>query len=209
MGPVYRCQCRIRLRAVRALPARSGLGGRGGTRAVRRLVAGDRSGTAAPRMASRPADTTAAIAAFNLAESIRRFGHLAARLDPLGFTEPIGDPSLHPQVARPDRPTRWRRLPASIVGGPAAEGSANALAGHRTSARHLLRDDRSRLQPRLRAGGARLAAAGRRDRPVPAAARSHQRARVARSHHAGRDLRDASCIARSRARRAFRSKAST
>src|SRR5688572_26927297 len=29
-----------------------------------------------------------AIAAFNLAESIRRFGHLAARLDPLGFHDP-------------------------------------------------------------------------------------------------------------------------
>ena len=34
----------------------------------------------------------AGIAAFNLAESIRRFGHLAAQLDPLGFHDPIGDP---------------------------------------------------------------------------------------------------------------------
>src|SRR4029450_1272370 len=39
----------------------------------------------------------AGIAAFNLAESIRRFGHLAAQLDPLGFHDPIGDPSLAPQ----------------------------------------------------------------------------------------------------------------
>src|SRR5262245_22291726 len=39
----------------------------------------------------------AGIAAFNLAESIRRFGHLAAELDPLGFHDPIGDPSLAPQ----------------------------------------------------------------------------------------------------------------
>ena len=33
------------------------------------------------------AELKAGIAAFNLAESIRRFGHLAARLDPLGFDD--------------------------------------------------------------------------------------------------------------------------
>src|SRR4029453_17255725 len=38
-------------------------------------------------------DLQAGIAAFNFAESIRRFGHLAAHLDPLGFHDPIGDPS--------------------------------------------------------------------------------------------------------------------
>ena len=74
----------------------------------------------------RPADTTAAIAVFNLAESIRRFGHLAARLDPLGFADPIGDPSLNPQAHGLTGHT-LARLPASIVGGPAAEGAANAL----------------------------------------------------------------------------------
>ena len=52
------------------------------------------AGPAPARATCMPADTAAAIAAFNLAESIRRFGHLAARLDPLGVTEPIGDPSL-------------------------------------------------------------------------------------------------------------------
>ncbi|MGH9218275.1 MAG: 2-oxoglutarate dehydrogenase E1 subunit family protein, partial [Vicinamibacterales bacterium] len=41
-----------------------------------------------------PQDLQAAIAVFKLAESIRRFGHLAARIDPLGFHDPIGDPSL-------------------------------------------------------------------------------------------------------------------
>src|SRR5918995_3447145 len=45
----------------------------------------------------RTSDVSAAIATFNLAESIRRFGHLAARLDPLGFNDPIGDPSLAPE----------------------------------------------------------------------------------------------------------------
>ena len=34
------------------------------------------------------------VGAVNLAESIRRYGHLAARLDPLGGRPPIGDPSL-------------------------------------------------------------------------------------------------------------------
>jgi len=33
------------------------------------------------------------VGAANLAESIRRYGHLAAHLDPLGST-PVGDPSL-------------------------------------------------------------------------------------------------------------------
>jgi 2-oxoglutarate dehydrogenase E1 component len=66
-------------------------------------------------------DLQAAIAAFNLAESIRRFGHLAARLDPLGFHDPIGDPSLHPQSHRLTDDA-LKRLPASIVSGPAAAG---------------------------------------------------------------------------------------
>jgi 2-oxoglutarate dehydrogenase E1 component len=72
------------------------------------------------------ADLTAAIAAFNLAESIRRFGHLAARLDPLGYADPVGDPSLLPQSHGLTSDT-LARLPASIIAGPAAEGAANAL----------------------------------------------------------------------------------
>jgi len=68
----------------------------------------------------------AAIAAHTLAESIRRFGHLAARLDPLGFHDPIGDPSLAPQSHGLTSDT-LKRLPASIVSGPAANGAANAF----------------------------------------------------------------------------------
>ena len=71
-------------------------------------------------------DLQAGIAAFNLAESIRRFGHLAARLDPLGFHDPIGDPSLQPQAHGLTTDT-LTRLPASIVSGPAAQGAANAF----------------------------------------------------------------------------------
>ena len=73
-----------------------------------------------------PGELQAGIAAFNLAESIRRFGHLAARIDPLGFHDPIGDPSLQPQ-AHGLTSDALRRLPASIVSGPAADGAANAF----------------------------------------------------------------------------------
>ena len=87
-----------------------------------------------PIAVSRPAGSAAdgvielqaGIAAFNLAESIRRFGHLAARIDPLGFHDPIGDPSLAPQSHGLTTET-LKRLPASIVSGPAANGAANAF----------------------------------------------------------------------------------
>jgi 2-oxoglutarate dehydrogenase E1 component len=72
------------------------------------------------------ADLQSGIAAFNLAESIRRFGHLAAHLDPLGFHDPIGDPSLAPQSHGLTTDT-LKKLPASIVSGPAAAGAANAF----------------------------------------------------------------------------------
>src|SRR5687767_11557307 len=73
-----------------------------------------------------PNELQAAIAAFNLAESIRRFGHLAARLDPLGFHDPIGDPTLQPQSHGLNTEV-LKRLPATIVSGPAAAGAGNAF----------------------------------------------------------------------------------
>jgi 2-oxoglutarate dehydrogenase E1 component len=85
-------------------------------------------GTAAPRAADggvATADLAAALAAFNLAESIRRFGHLAARLDPIGFYEPVGDPSLSPQSHGVTKEA-LQRLPASLIGGAAAEGAVSA-----------------------------------------------------------------------------------
>ena len=60
------------------------------------------------------------VGAINLAESIRKFGHLDARLDPLG-SEPPGDPSLRAEfhgVTEDD----LRRLPASLIVGPIARG---------------------------------------------------------------------------------------
>jgi 2-oxoglutarate dehydrogenase E1 component len=64
------------------------------------------------------------IGVVNLAESIRRYGHLAAQLDPLG-SRPQGDPALLPDThGLSDEDLR--ALPASLVDGPAAEGVATA-----------------------------------------------------------------------------------
>jgi 2-oxoglutarate dehydrogenase E1 component len=64
------------------------------------------------------------VGAVNLAESIRKFGHLDAHLDPLG-SEPPSDPSLHAEfhgVTEDD----LQRLPASIIVGRIAEGKCSA-----------------------------------------------------------------------------------
>jgi 2-oxoglutarate dehydrogenase E1 component len=68
--------------------------------------------------------TETIVGAVALAESIRRYGHLAARIDPLGAAPP-SDPLL---LERTHNVTDedLRRLPASIIGGPAASEAANA-----------------------------------------------------------------------------------
>src|SRR5687767_12223054 len=71
-------------------------------------------------------DTAAAIAAVALAESIRRYGHLAATLDPIGYHAPVGEPTLHPN-AHGLTSDALRALPAAIIGGPVVEGAAHAL----------------------------------------------------------------------------------
>ena len=83
----------------------------------------DPAPSAAPASA---ADTTAAIAAVSLAESIRRYGHLAASLDPIGYNRPDGDPSLHPH-AHGLTTDVLKQLPASIIGGPVVQGAAHAF----------------------------------------------------------------------------------
>jgi 2-oxoglutarate dehydrogenase E1 component len=70
-------------------------------------------------------ETRVVVGAANLVESIRRYGHLAAQLDPLG-SAPVGDPSLSPR-AHGITDDDLKRLPASLVGGPVAEASANAF----------------------------------------------------------------------------------
>lgn len=63
--------------------------------------------------------------AVNYAQAIREHGHLAALLDPLG-TAPPGDPQLDP-AAHGITEDDLRSLPASLVGGPIADGASNAL----------------------------------------------------------------------------------
>ncbi len=63
--------------------------------------------------------------AIGLATAVRTYGHLAARLDPLG-SEPPGHPALAPEfhgLTEAD----LREIPASVIGGPAARDAANAL----------------------------------------------------------------------------------
>ena len=71
-----------------------------------------------------PANIQAIVGAANLAESVRRYGHLAAQLDPLGSAA-LGDPSLSPR-AHGTTDEELRQLPASLVGGEVAESSTNA-----------------------------------------------------------------------------------
>ena len=58
-----------------------------------------------------------AVGAVSLVQSLRRYGHLATRLDPLGLRTPIGDPSLRPEthgITEED----LRQLPATLVSSP-------------------------------------------------------------------------------------------
>lgn len=70
-------------------------------------------------------DATKIVGVVNLAQAIRNFGHLAARLDPLG-SPPPGDPTLdeaYHELTEQD----LRQLPANLVGGPVAERTETAL----------------------------------------------------------------------------------
>ncbi|HEY2431588.1 MAG TPA: 2-oxoglutarate dehydrogenase E1 component [Vicinamibacterales bacterium] len=64
-----------------------------------------------------------AVDAVHLAQSIRRYGHLAAQLDPLG-TRPPGDPSLLAET-HGVTDTDLRRLPATLMSSALADGAAS------------------------------------------------------------------------------------
>jgi 2-oxoglutarate dehydrogenase E1 component len=89
---------------------------------------------AAPSSAADGVPLAVAVGAVNLAQSIRRYGHLAAQLDPLG-SRPLGDPSLLPSthgVSDAD----LRRLPATLLPSPLAE-HASTMEGLVDALRHL------------------------------------------------------------------------
>ena len=66
-----------------------------------------------------------AVGAVNLAQSIRRYGHLAAQIDPLG-TRPQGDPSLLAETHGLSD-ADLRALPANLVSTPLSASAANML----------------------------------------------------------------------------------
>jgi 2-oxoglutarate dehydrogenase E1 component len=77
------------------------------------------------RGAAPVADVEKIVAAVNLAESIRKFGNLAAHIDPLGSELP-GDPSLLPETYGLTEED-LKRLPANIISGSIAETASNAF----------------------------------------------------------------------------------
>ena len=72
-------------------------------------------------LASDGLDPRAVVGAVSLAESIRRYGHLAAEIDPLG-SRPMGDPALLPET-HGVTPEELKRLPASLLPPPVPEGA--------------------------------------------------------------------------------------
>ena len=73
-----------------------------------------------PQLEASASALRTAVGAVNLAQAVRRYGHLAAQLDPLG-SRPAGDPALLPSthgVTEED----LRRLPANLITSPLCEG---------------------------------------------------------------------------------------
>ena len=82
------------------------------------------SPASSPVVASRSVDgldPRVIMGAVNLAESIRRYGHLAAEIDPLG-SRPMGDPMLRPETHGITE-AELRTLPATLATGPATQGA--------------------------------------------------------------------------------------
>ena len=151
--------------------------------------------------------SAAIAAAMSLVKAFRMHGHLAAHLDPLG-SEPPGDPALEPERLIPKlTPELQARIPASLLR-LYVEGETLADALPRLREIYM-RHDRLRDRAHLRPRGARLAAAGDRVRPLPAAAlprRAGARCSGASARSRGWS---ATCAAPSSARSSSRSRAST
>src|SRR5437879_6114109 len=79
--------------------------------------------TDAAPAASSDVPARTAVAAVNLAQSIRRYGHLAAQLDPLG-SKPPGDPTLQPETEGLTEDD-LRRVPATLIPSPLNDQASN------------------------------------------------------------------------------------
>ena len=82
--------------------------------------------------ATAAADVGKIVGVANLAQSIRKHGHFAARLDPLG-SDPVDDPTLDP-AAHGLTEADLAGMPASVAGGPVAvtaSSAADAIAALR------------------------------------------------------------------------------
>ena len=91
----------------------------------------DEKKLAAPRSHLVSADLDKIIAAVNLAQAIRTYGHLEVRLDPLGFFPAPGDPSLVMETYELSEDD-LARMPAGIVGGSIGGKARSALEAIRS-----------------------------------------------------------------------------
>ena len=64
------------------------------------------------------------VGAVNLAQSIRRYGHLAAHIDPLG-SRPMGDPALLPETHGVTEAELRAPARADLIAGPVAQGASS------------------------------------------------------------------------------------
>ncbi len=72
-------------------------------------------------------DISKVVSVSNLAQSIRRHGHMESKIDPLGL-EPPGDPTLNPKMHGLTEED-LKSLPATFIGWPIADESINAYEG--------------------------------------------------------------------------------
>jgi len=72
-------------------------------------------------------DINKAVSVSNLAQAIRRHGHMESKINPLGNT-PSGDPTLNPKMHGLTE-ADLKSLPSNLVGWPIAEQTSNAFEG--------------------------------------------------------------------------------
>src|SRR6187401_2636812 len=84
---------------------------------------GDGSGVSSASASANEVPARTAVDAVNLAQSIRRYGHLAAQLDPLGKKAP-GDPTLLPET-HGLTDDDLRRVPSSLISTPLNSQASN------------------------------------------------------------------------------------